>query len=75
MRASFERLDAGTTITMFPKDGRMVVRLETKGDYTERGFKDIAEAHEVFQKLISWIIYGFYSDKSRHEYLATGTMR
>lgn len=46
------------------KDGRNV----------SRTFDDLMEAYKVFEKIVSWIVFGFYADKDRMDFIEKGTM-
>lgn len=44
------------------------------GEYTSATFDSLTEAYKVFEKLSSWIIFGYYAEKDKRTYLATGLM-
>ena len=53
------------TITLYNK--------ETK-DSTHNTFDTLPDAYKVFEKLSSWIIFSYYSEAAKRQYLSTGTM-
>ena len=42
--------------------------------YTHRTFDALTEAYKVFEKIASWMVFGYYSEADRRRYLETGTM-
>lgn len=67
----------GSLILNIDKNGNMytvgLYNKETK-EYTSQTFNSIAEAYKVFEKLSSWIIFSYYTEKAKRQFLATGTM-
>lgn len=51
-----------------------IVWLFNENGRTKKYFKDLKDAYKVFEKLSSWIIFGYYSEKDRRQFLETGTM-
>lgn len=46
------------------KDGRNV----------SRRFDELMEAYKVFEKIVSWVVFGLYADKDRMNFIEKGTM-
>lgn len=46
------------------KDGRNV----------SRRFDELTEAYKVFEKIVSWVVFGLYADKDRMDFIEKGTM-
>lgn len=46
------------------KDGRNV----------SRRFDELTEAYKVFEKIVSWVVFGLYADKDRMDFIENGTM-
>lgn len=43
-------------------------------DNSHKTFDNITDAYKVFEKLSSWIIFSYYSEKNKRQFLTTGTM-
>ena len=46
---------------------------ETK-DSTNQEYDKLEDAYKVFEKLSSWFVFGYYSEKAKRQFLANGTM-
>lgn len=67
----------GNLKLIFDKNGNKytvsIYNTETKED-TSTTFDTIQDAYKVFEKLSSWFIFSYYSEKNKRQFLATGTM-
>ena len=45
------------------------------GRIVRRKFYDLMEAYNVFEKVVSWIVFGMYSDNDRMDFIENGTMK
>ena len=43
-------------------------------EQTAQTFDSILEAYKVFEKLSSWIVFSYYTEKEKRQFLTTGTM-
>ena len=54
-----------------------LVGLWDKEDHssTTKRFGTIELAYKVFEKISSWLVFGYYSNEDKKTYLKTGTMK
>lgn len=67
----------GNLIISIDKDGnKYLVCIWDKEKHvsTSKSFTELKEAYAVFEKLVSWCVFGFYSDSDKKHFLKTGTM-
>lgn len=43
-------------------------------EIVSRTFDDLMDAYKVFEKIVSWIVFGLYADKDRMDFIEKGTM-
>lgn len=81
--ASLESPHTGDTLEINKDGNKYVVYLTHKDEdggepyslHAHRKFDELGDAYKVFEKLSSWIIYGFYDFYQRREYLLTDAMK
>ena len=81
--ASLESPHTGDRLDINKNGNKYIVYLTHKDEdsgepyslHAHREFDSLNDAYKVFEKLSSWIIYGFYDFYHRREYLLTGTMK
>lgn len=44
------------------------------GRNVSRMFDELTEAYKVFEKIVSWVVFGLYADKDRMDFIENGTM-
>ena len=74
--AKFEQVQ-GNLIIVFSKSGNeYVVEIWDKEEHasTIKEFISLHEAYTVYEKLISWCVFGYYTDNHKKQFLLTGTM-
>nr|DAL59457.1 MAG TPA_asm: hypothetical protein [Bacteriophage sp.] len=47
---------------------------DKNGRSVSRTFDELMEAYKVFEKIVSWVVFGLYADKDRMDFIETGTM-
>lgn len=47
---------------------------DKNGRSVSRTFDDLMEAYKVFEKIVSWVVFGMYADKGRMDFIENGTM-
>lgn len=48
---------------------------DKNGRSVSRTFDELMEAYKVFEKIVSWVVFGMYSDNDRMDFILKGTMR
>lgn len=67
--------DRPLTLEIEAQGNKYSVSLYSKeGSTTRRVFDELTDAYKVFEKLSSWIVFGYYSEEDKRKYLETGTM-
>ena len=58
-------------------DGNYEVRAhnDKNGRIVSRMFDDLLDAYKVFEKIVSWVVFGLYADNDRMDFIEKGTMR
>lgn len=44
------------------------------GRDVSRRFDELTEAYKVFEKIVSWVVFGLYADKDRMDFIEKETM-
>ena len=47
---------------------------DKNGRSVSRRFDEPMDAYKVFEKIVSWIVFGLYADKDRMDFIEKGTM-
>ena len=47
---------------------------DKNGRSVSRTFDELMEAYKVFEKIVSWVVFGLYADKDRMDFIEKGTM-
>lgn len=47
---------------------------DKSGRFASREFENLKEAYEVFEKIVSWVVFGMYANKDRMDFIENGTM-
>lgn len=53
----------------------VVAHSDKNGRNVSRMFDDLMDAYKVFEKIVSWIVFGLYADNDRMDFIEKGTMR
>ena len=74
--ATFDEVQGRLTVDISKSGNEYVVGIWDKEEHasTIKTFADLQDAYKVFEKLVSWCVYGLYTDNQRKEFLLTGTM-
>lgn len=48
---------------------------DKNGRNVSRTFDELMEAYKVFEKIVSWVVFGLYADNDRMDFILKGTMR
>ena len=74
--ASFEEIHGSLTIDIIHCGNQYQVAIWDKElhDSTVKTFNDLPTAYKVYEKLISWCVFSFYSNEAKKEFLSTGMM-
>ena len=75
--ASFEQVHGNLVIDICSSGNKYDVGIWDKEEHasTTKTFDRLSEAYKVFEKLVSWCVFGYYTDSDKKEYLKTGTMK
>ena len=75
--ASFEQVYGNLTIDICSSGNQYVVGIWDKEEHasTTKTFDSLQEAYKVFEKLVSWCVFGYYKDSDKKEFLKTGKMK
>lgn len=47
---------------------------DKNGRNVSRRFDELTEAYKVFEKIVSWVVFGLYADNDRMDFIEKGTM-
>ncbi len=47
---------------------------DKNGRSVSRTFDELMEAYKVFEKIVSWVVFGLYADNDRMDFIENGTM-
>lgn len=47
---------------------------DKNGRSVSRTFDDLMDAYKVFEKIVSWVVFGLYADNDRMDFIENGTM-
>lgn len=47
---------------------------DKNGRNVSRRFDELTEAYKVFEKIVSWVVFGLYADNDRMDFIENGTM-
>ena len=47
---------------------------DNTGRNVSRRFDELMDAYKVFEKIVSWVVFGLYADKDRMDFIENGTM-
>lgn len=47
---------------------------DKNGRNVSRTFDELMEAYKVFEKIVSWVVFGMYANKDRMDFIEYGTM-
>lgn len=74
--AKFDEVQGRLTVDISKSGNEYEVSIWDKEEKasTIKTFSDLQDAYKVFEKLVSWCVFGYYTDKQRKEFLLTGTM-
>lgn len=74
--ATMEDIQGDLILTIGRCGNKITIELYNKEteESTIRKFDNLTEAYKVFEKLSSWIVFSLYSEKSKRQFLSTGTM-
>lgn len=48
---------------------------DKNGRNVSRTFDDLMDAYKVFEKIVSWVVFGLYADNDRMDFIEKGTMK
>lgn len=48
---------------------------DKNGRNVSRTFDELMEAYKVFEKIVSWVVFGLYADNDRMDFIEKGTMK
>ena len=48
---------------------------DKNGRSVSRTFDELMEAYKVFEKIVSWVVFGLYADNDRMDFIGKGTMK
>lgn len=74
--ASFEQVNGNLNIDISTSGNKYVVGIWDKEEHesTTQTFDSLEAAYKVYEKLISWCVFGFYKDSDKKQFLKTGKM-
>ena len=74
--ASFEQVHGNLNIDISASGNKYVVGIwdKEKHESTTKTFDSLQDAYKVYEKLISWCVFGYYKDSDKKQFLKTGTM-
>ena len=74
--ATFEQVHGNLNIDISKSGNKYVVGIWDKEEHasTNKTFDSLQDAYKVYEKLISWCVFGYYTDKAKKQFLTTGTM-
>ena len=77
MIASFEQIHGNLNIDISVSGNQYVLGIwdKEKHESTTSTFETLEDAYKVYEKLISWCVFGYYNDDDKKEFLRTGTMK
>lgn len=47
---------------------------DKNGRSVSRTFDDLMDAYKVFEKIVSWVVFGLHEDNDRMDFIEKGTM-
>lgn len=74
--ATFEQVHGNLIVDISKSGNEYTVGIWDKElhESTTQTFHDLQEAYKVFEKIVSWCVFGFYKDSDKKKFLKTGTM-
>lgn len=74
---NFEQVQGNLIIDISKSGNQYVVGIWDKEEHasTTKTFDRLSEAYKVFEKLVSWCVFGYYKDSDKKDFLKTGTMK
>ena len=75
--ASFEQIHGNLNIDISKNGNQYVLGIwdKEKHESTTSTFETLEDAYKVYEKLISWCVFGYYNDDDKKEFVRTGTMK